>query len=113
MEAGSHVPRPARKSDFTIRFATREATVGWRDLVAVRRNALVDAWEFLTQSPFERTALNGPLRGDLATIVRDGETYDVWQLKLNPRDGARIWFFVAGNVVYLERVFTAHPNATK
>lgn len=57
--------------------------------------------------------LNGPLRGELATIVRGGETREVWQLKLNLRDGARIWFYVVGNVVHLEQVFTAHPNQTK
>lgn len=113
MEDDVAVPRPARKTEFTILFATREAKVGWRDLLAVRRNALVDAWEFLTRNPLERTALNGPLRDDLATIVRDGETREVWQLKLNHRDGARIWFYVVGNVVYLEQVFTAHPNQTK
>lgn len=113
MAVGEAVPRPARKSEFTIRFATREAKVGWRDLSAVRRNALVDAWEFLTRNPLERTALNGPLRDELGTIIRSGESHEVWQLKLNQRDGARIWFYVAGNVVHLEQVFTAHPNATK
>jgi hypothetical protein len=44
---------------------------------------------------------------------RDDKSYEVWQLKLNHRDGARIWFYVVGNVVHLEKVFAAHPNTTK
>jgi hypothetical protein len=46
-------------------------------------------------------------------VVRDGESHERWQLKLNSRDGARIWFFVVGREVRLERVFTGHPNETK
>ncbi|KAB1642140.1 hypothetical protein F8O05_09950 [Gulosibacter chungangensis] len=28
-------------------------------------------------------------------------------------DGARIWFFVEGQTVFLEQVHTSHPNETK
>lgn len=107
------VPRPTKKSEFTIVFDSRDAEVGWRDLLAVRRNALADVWDFLTATPLLVTPLNHQLRDDLAIVVRAGEQFDRWQLKLNHRDGARIWFYVVGNVVYLEQVFTAHPNQTK
>lgn len=107
------VPRPTRKTEFTLVFDSRDAEVGWRDLLAVRRNALADAWDFLTATPLLVTPLNHPLRDNLAFVVREGERFERWQLKLNQRDGARIWFYVVGNVVHLEQVFTAHPNATK
>jgi hypothetical protein len=107
------VPRPARKTDFTIVFDSRDAEVGWRDLLAVRRNALADAWDFLTATPLLVTPLNYRLRDDLAFVIRAGELFERWQLKLNQRDGARIWFYVVGNVVHLEKVFVAHPNETK
>lgn len=113
MATKDSVPRPPRKSDYAIVFLTRHASTGWHDLVAVRRNAVVDAWETLTTAPLERTLLNGPLQGSLALVVRDGESHERWQLKLNSRDGARIWFFVVGREVRLERVFTGHPNETK
>jgi len=44
---------------------------------------------------------------------RDDKSYEVWQLKLNHRDGARIWFYVIGNEVRLELIFTGHPNETQ
>jgi hypothetical protein len=107
------VPRPTRKTDFIIVFDSRDAEVGWRDLLAVRRNALADAWDYLTATPLFSTPLNHRLRDDLAFVVRAGERFERWQLKLNHRDGARIWFYVIGNEVRLELIFTGHPNETK
>lgn len=105
------VPRPIKKGEFTIVFATRHAEVGWRDLLATQRNATVDAWDFLTRSPDARTPINYRLKGDLATVVHGGTTHDRWQHKLS--GGARIWFYVDDRNVYLVDVHTQHPNATK
>lgn len=77
------VPRPIKKGEFTIVFATRHAEVGWRDLLATQRNATVDAWDFLTRSPDARTPINYRLKGDLATVVHGGTTHDRWQHKLS------------------------------
>jgi hypothetical protein len=45
------VARPLRKSEYVLRFASREAEKGWTDLVATALNAAVAAWEFLTRTP--------------------------------------------------------------
>ncbi|TPW72877.1 hypothetical protein [Schumannella sp. 10F1B-5-1] len=107
------VPRPAKKSEFDIEFASRDATSGWRDLKATTLNALADSWDFLTRTPLERTPTNYPLKGELSMVSFRGEDYERWQHKPTQGGGSRIWFFVVGKTVYLEQVHTHHPNRTK
>jgi hypothetical protein len=54
------VPRPRKKVEYAIRFGTRDAEKGWSDLCATQRNALADAWDFLTRTPTERRPDNHP-----------------------------------------------------
>ncbi|HEX9088390.1 MAG TPA: hypothetical protein VF867_12790 [Arthrobacter sp.] len=105
------VPRPLKKVEFEIQFATRQAEKGWKDLLATKRNAVVDAWDFLTRTPQEESATNHQLKGDLATIAHQGRTHARWQMELP--GGARLWFYVDGQSVVLVDVHTHHPNATK
>lgn len=105
------VPRPTKKAEFTIVFATREAQLGWRDVLATQRNAVADAWDFLTRHPDARTPTNYQLKGDLATVTHAGSTHARWQYKL--AGGARIWFYVDGQTVHLIDVHARHPNEPK
>lgn len=107
------VERPTKKSEYEIRFGTVQAQKGWRDLCATIRNPMVEAWDFLTRTPLERTPTNYPLKGELGTITRDGRTHERWQHKPTMGGTARIWFYVDSQVVYLEQVHTHHPNDTK
>lgn len=107
------VERPTKRSEYTIAFASVQAQKGWTDLRATIRNALADAWDFLTRTPLAETPTNYALKGELATIVRDGRAHQRWQHKPTLRGDARIWFYVDGQTVYLEQVHTHHPNATK
>lgn len=107
------VPRPPKKSEYEIRFATAGAQKGWRDLVATIRNPMADVWDFLTATPLTRTPTNYPLRDHLATVQRAGKTHERWQHKPTLKGTARIWFYVEGRTVYLEQVHTSHPNVTK
>jgi hypothetical protein len=84
------VNRPIKKSEYTIRFGSRAAENGWKELLAARRNQLVTVWEYLTINPDLRSEVNYPFKGELGTIVRGGVTYERWQMKLNSRDGFRI-----------------------
>lgn len=110
---GELVPRPPKKIEYEIRFATTNAKRGWQDLAATIRNPLADAWAFLTRSPLVNTPTNYPLKGELGTITRGGKTYERRQHKPTKQGDARIWFYVAGRTVYLEQVHTRHPNETK
>lgn len=108
---GQAVPRPVTKGEFTLVLATRQAQVGWPDVPATQRNAVTDAWDFLTRHPDHRTSTNYPLKGDLAEVSHAGEMHSRWQHKL--ADGARIWFYIDGRTVHLIDVHTRHPNETK
>ncbi|WP_436326843.1 hypothetical protein [Brevibacterium sp. FAM 27836] len=112
MAKESKVDRPTKKSEYDLRFATRQASRAWRDLCATTRGPMADAWDFLTRTPLEITPTNYPLKGDLARIVRQGASFERWQLKPTLKGSARIWFYVSGGTVYLEQVHTAHPKQT-
>lgn len=105
------VPRPLKKAEYTIVFATREAQAGWRDVLATQRNAVVDAWDFLTRHPLASSPSNYQLKGELSTLSHAGAVHERWQYKLT--GGARIWFYVDGQNVYLIDVHTRRPNETK
>jgi hypothetical protein len=74
---------------------------------------MADAWDFLTRTPQLVTPTNYPLKGELGTITRNGGAHQRWQHKPTLQGGARIWFYIHDQVVYLEEVHTHHPNATK
>lgn len=113
MSRSQDVPRPLKSTEYTIEFGSRDAEKGWRDLLATQRNALVDAWDRLTQRPLHEDPRYHQLKGELAHVHRDGKSHDQRQCELT--GGARIWFYVdlGTKRVVLVRVFTAHPNQTK
>jgi hypothetical protein len=107
------VPRPYRKSDFEIFFTSPKTEKKWNDLFASRRNDLTSAWEFLTNSPTRETPLFDELDGNLATVEFEGMLYQRYQLKLSLTHGSRIWYFIVGSHLFIDEVFTSHPNQTK
>ncbi|MFI7493330.1 hypothetical protein ACH9D2_01200 [Kocuria sp. M4R2S49] len=110
---GDLVPRPPKKTEYEIRFATADAQKGWRDLVATIRNPMTETWDFLTRTPLSTTPTNYRLKGELGVIERGGETHERWQHKPTAKGTARIWFYVHERTVFLEQVHTSHPNETK
>lgn len=110
---GELVPRPPKKIEYELRFATSEAARGWRDLTSTIRNAMTDTRDFLTSTPLTTTPTNYRLRGELGTIDRGGEAFERWQHKPTARGTARVWYVVDGRTVFLEHVHTNHPNETK
>lgn len=107
------LPRPLKKSEFEIFLETKSAAKGWKDFVATRRNEAVSTWDFLTTTPFEVNLHNYKLKSNLATISRNGERFDRWQYKPSLTGDIRIWFYIVGKKVFIENVFTHHPNKTK
>jgi preprotein translocase subunit SecD len=113
LSRGERVGRPTRKNEYEIFFASNRAAKGWADLVATQRNQMIGVWDFLSSTPLNKTVASYPLKGDHGVVTFEGTQHERWQLKLNLRSGARIWYFVIGNRVYLEQVHTSHPNETK
>lgn len=104
---------PTKTREYELRFATVSAQRGWIDLQATIKNALMDSWDFLTRTPQAVTPANYPLRGELCAVTRGGATHERWRHKPTQKGSARIWFYVVGQVVYVEQVHTHHPNETK
>lgn len=111
MAKQERVPRPTKRSEYVIQFASVGARRGWIDLVATQKNAVTDAWDELTKSPLTEHDKKHPLRAELQFVTRGHATHERWQLSL--AGGARIWYYVADRVVFLEQVHTRHPNETK
>lgn len=118
---GSAVPRPLKRTEWEIVFATRDAEKGWTDLLATARNATIDAWNTLTSEPLTETPRLYQLKALYAYGTYEGRTYARYQYKVT--DGGRIWFFVepapkgaktktAGRVL-LERCEPGHPKETE
>jgi mRNA-degrading endonuclease RelE of RelBE toxin-antitoxin system len=112
---GETVPRPKKNNEYEIKFASREAEKGWRDLCATHRNAMADCWDLLTSKPTEPRPTNYPLKGELGTVTYQGTGYTRWQYKPTAGGSGRVWFFVdeKTKTVYLEDVHTTHPTQTK
>lgn len=113
MAPRERVTRPLKSTEYEIRAGSRSSEKAWRDLVATKRNLVVNAWDTLTREPLVETSLCYRLRGPLARVIRDGQEFERWQLKLSIGDGARIWYYVEGRTVVIEAVHTHHPNETK
>ncbi|MFZ4892948.1 hypothetical protein ACL9RL_00700 [Plantibacter sp. Mn2098] len=113
MAKAEEVPRPVKKTEYSVRFASTHAQRGWRDLCATIRGPLADAWDFLTRTPCTMTPTNYRLRGTLGTVHRGGFAHDRWQHKPTLKGDARIWFYVVDRTVFLEQVHTRHPDQTK
>ncbi|GEL20922.1 hypothetical protein [Pseudonocardia asaccharolytica] len=110
---GELVPRPPKKIEYEIRFATANARKGWQDLVGTIRNSMAETWDVLTRAPLATTPTTYHLKGDLGTIERGGVTHERWQHKPTATGTARIWYYVHDRTVFLEQVHTSHPNETK
>jgi hypothetical protein len=113
----TQVPRPTRKDEYEIYFASRDAEKGWRDLKATTLNALVAAWDQLTRTPQDRSERCHEMKAGLAHVQYGGQQHDRWQYELS--GGARLWYWVIAPAdkrpgqVWLEQVHTRHPNETK
>lgn len=76
------VPRPLKRAEYRIQFASRQAEKGWQDLQATCRSAVVDSWDFLTRTPQESSPRNHTKPGELASLTRDGRTHQRRQHEL-------------------------------
>jgi hypothetical protein len=113
------VPRPIKGTEYEIFLGNTAAERGWTDLKAFAKNALVDAYDYLTAHPTKYDPDRCyQLRGDLSTVLVDGVVLAQWQYKVT--DGARLWYAVdepnpkakKPGRVYITKAATGHPNET-
>lgn len=110
---GELVPRPPKKIEYEIRYATADAAKGWQGprcndpQSASRGLGLSDAnppGQDTNQLPAARRTRHDHPRGQNPRALQHKPTL---------QGTARIWFFVEDRTVYLEQVHTSHPNETK
>lgn len=70
MSSAQESPRPHKRAEFVIEFATRSAQKGWRDCLAVARNATVDAWNRLTTAPMLENERRYQLKADARGAIQ-------------------------------------------
>ena len=113
------VPRPTKASEYEIFFGSVAVERGWTDLKAAAKNALADAYDYLTAHPSRYDPDRCyQLRGDLSTVLVDDVSLPQWQYKIS--DGARLWYAVeepSGKEkkpgrVFITRAAPGHPNET-
>jgi hypothetical protein len=107
------VSRPIKATEHKLMHVTREAEKGWRDACASFRNAMADAWDFLTHTPTQQSERCYPLRPPLDVVTFGGTSHTRWQYKIS--HSGRIWYAVIppakgmSGTVLIERVETGHP----
>ena len=116
---GEKIPRPTKAHEYEIVFGSGAAERGWRDLRAVARNALADAWDYLTIHPTQHdSARCYRLRGDAGVVIVNGVELPQWQYKVT--NGGRLWYGVEepdpkarrpGRVI-ITNAAPGHPNET-
>ena len=110
---GELVPRPAKKVEYDIRFASAGAKKGWRDLVATMRKPDGRRMGFPHSYPDGNHFHQLPAEGGAGDCERGGQSFERWQHKPTLKGSARIWFYIDDRTVFLEAVHTSHPNETK
>lgn len=120
MERPRSVTRPIKRAEYELVFGSTAAAKGWSDLRSQARNALADAWDYLTVNPMLFDARRCyQLRGDLATVTVEGVALPQWQYKVT--DGGRLWYAVrephpsnqrVAGLVVIVLATAGHPSAT-
>lgn len=116
---GVAVPRPTKGTEYEIFLGSTSAERGWTDLKSSAKNALADAYDYLTVHPARYDADRCyQLKGNLATVMVHGVVLPQWQYKVT--DGARLWYAVdepdpkakkPGRVI-ITKAAPGHPNET-
>ncbi|MFF7878718.1 hypothetical protein [Streptomyces californicus] len=108
------VPPPPAKGEYHIKFANRQAAVGWRQLMQQIPANTNTAWYLMrkTPSPAVETDRHHRLKFALAEGVRDGETFPQWQIEVS--GGGRIWYLHDENrqTCWVTQAGTGHPRQT-
>jgi hypothetical protein len=76
--------------------------------------------ETLPSGGFDAVALSNSITSDVLSVAPEGFQANIQRVTdalasdpISATDGSRIWYFVDGQSVFIERIFTAHPNETK
>lgn len=112
---GDDVAPPPGPGEFAIRYATKDAATGWRDLCKQAPGNALLAWEWMRADPAPHppTDRHHQLKHKLATGVYQGQTLPQWQIEVTR--GGRIWYLfdTKKRTCWLKEIHIGHPKATE
>ncbi|WLQ35077.1 hypothetical protein P8A18_17290 [Streptomyces castrisilvae] len=111
---GDSVAPPPGRDEFEIKYATKEAVDGWRELGKQAPGNTRAAWEEMrtNPAPSPSTERHHQLKFDLATAVYNGRELPQWQIEVT--GGGRVWYLYdeEKRVCWLKVARTGHPRQT-
>lgn len=112
---GDPVAPPPGTGEYVIRYDSRKAVEGWRELGRQAPGNTYRAWLVMRTSPAPGvpTERHARLKGSLAVVLFRGEALPQWQYEVT--GGGRIWYLVdeRRRIVWLVRADTGHPKETE
>lgn len=115
---GDRVPPPPAvppgADEYDIRFACRDAGVGWRELSNKDPGNTFKAWETMRKdpAPVSPTGRHHRLKGELASGTRCGESLPQWQIEVS--GAGRVWYLFdeKERTCWVVLAKTGHPRQT-
>lgn len=109
-----HVAPPPVNDEWSVRFGTTEAAVGWEGLWTRAPVKTREAFELMRANPRPpEDDLHYRLKGDLGTRSLGGKDLEQWQVKVS--GSARIWYLPDDekHTVWVVLASVAHPKETE
>lgn len=100
-------------SGWTLRYADRQAEVGWLSIVRQAPGSAAEAWDHIVSDPRRATQRQHQLKGALKTGTYRGAVLDQWQYEVT--GAGRLWYLVddGHQILWLVHASTGHPKATE
>lgn len=112
---GDPVAPPPVDGQYDVRYATRDAVTGWRELCAKAPGAASRAWEAMRcdPAPSPPTSRHHQLKRELATAVHQGRELPLWQIEVT--SGGRVWYLFdrEQRTCWLKFASMGHPKQTE
>lgn len=111
---GDSVAPPPGKGEYDIRYATKEAVTGWRDLCKQAPGNTLRAWEWMRSNPapHPETTRHHRLKREYASGVYQGRELPQWQIEVT--GGGRVWYLLdeENKTCWVKLARTGHPRQT-
>lgn len=105
---------PPRADEYEIRYASKDAVTGWRELCKQAPGNTRTVWEWMrtTPAPQPPTKRHHQLKAEFATGVHQGRKLPQWQIEV--LGGGRIWYLFdeENRTCWVKLAKTGHPRQT-
>ena len=111
---GDPVAPPPGEGEYEIKYASKDAVEGWRELCKQASGNTLKAWQAMRTDPAPKpeTDRHHRLKHEYATAIYQGKEYPQWQIEVT--SGGRVWYLLdeARKTCWLKLAKTGHPRQT-